>query len=62
MPHDLPKVQELRNVISPGTQKRGESEILVNSSNIYYKETDWIDFKVLLDLLFQLFHICFPFQ
>jgi uncharacterized membrane protein len=34
------KFKELRNVISPRTQKRGESEILVNSRNIYYKETD----------------------
>ena len=34
------KFKELRNVTSPGTQKRGESEILVNSRNIYYKETD----------------------
>ena len=34
------KFKELRNVISPETQKRGESEILVNSRNIYYKETD----------------------
>ena len=52
----------LRNANFLGTQKRDESEILVKSRNIYYKETDYIDFKVLLDLLSQLFHVCFPFQ